>query len=290
MEHIANMEYSLWAIRDIIEFQIAENVNFEAIWYRSEYPFCKEAEYRLEVSEYLVKFNNDNLKSKLNRHLSVSETIIQKWEDVLKKIDNSQIEFLSEYDGCSFYCRLLKTINPPTFENCVTKHRTDVHLFNPFDEKYKLTYNSLLVNIARNARSFLLANINNEIEQESNSKNSKSSTRGTIKPFGDYLTCNRKDQSQFIESLKPIFSGRKGKQVAIILLALKEAKLIAFSDGERTALYNAMGIFGDIGTPQSIDDFFNTSKLSQSDRDSGKITNKLYYKDIEPFIEQMKSL
>jgi hypothetical protein len=107
------------------------------------------------------------------------------------------------------------------------------------------------------------------------------------------------DPAALIERLKPIFAGAKGKQIAIRLIAMKEARLIAWADGETTKLLNSMrSCFGDIGRDKGIFKYL-------ADRERGKntvtkredpvtkkilVTNLLSEADINPFVEQMKKL
>lgn len=156
MDHIMNMEYSLYAIGDIIGIQIIENVNMEFVYYRSEYPFCKEPEYMTEVSAYLVKYNNNALKDKLKWHLAICEVAIDAWESILKNIDKKNIEH--ELYGYNFYCWLHKTVMRPPFHCCFAKDSNDVRFLNPFDEKYKPISIDSLVDVVKNIKFFLHLN------------------------------------------------------------------------------------------------------------------------------------
>ena len=76
----------------------------------------------------------------------------------------------------------------------------------------------------------------------------------TLKTFFDYLTADNEEiKNIIIEKLKEILRGKKGKQVAKVLCGMKEAGVIAYSDGERKSLYASMKvIFGNIGSDESI--------------------------------------
>jgi hypothetical protein len=110
------------------------------------------------------------------------------------------------------------------------------------------------------------------------------------KSFTDYLI--HSSPAALIEKLKPIFAGAKGKQVAIRLVAMRNAKLIAWADGERTHLYAAMRLeFGEIGSDAGINRYLYDMR-SESFKDGNKemITKRLTYAEVKPFIRQMKSI
>jgi hypothetical protein len=110
------------------------------------------------------------------------------------------------------------------------------------------------------------------------------------KTFADYLI--HPDTVALIEQLKPIFAGAKGKQVAIRLIAMREAKLIAWSDGETTQLLRLMkGVFGNIGHESGVlrylSDFERGKNLHEK---RVMVTNLLTGEDIAPFVKKMKAL
>ena len=80
MEHISNMEYSLDAIKYIVELQVAKGLPSVDIHYKATYPFCDEVAYKQEVEDCLVKHNNDFLMKILKQHLSTCEEIIEIWD------------------------------------------------------------------------------------------------------------------------------------------------------------------------------------------------------------------
>jgi hypothetical protein len=135
------------------------------------------------------------------------------------------------------------------------------------------------------------------IKQPQHKENSVSVTShpqtNTDKPqknFADYLIYS--DKTVLIEKLKPIFKGSKGKEVAVRLVAMREAGLIAWADGERRELYAAMREkFGEIGTDRGIDKYLcDTSKGIDKTTKIDMITNLLPREEVEPFINQMKVL
>lgn len=74
--------------------------------------------------------------------------------------------------------------------------------------------------------------------------------------FTSYLI--HPNKPKLIEELLGRSRGGKGKQIAIMLLALKKCGMINFADGERSKLYDSMrGIFGSIGVNSGIDDYIS---------------------------------
>ena len=111
------------------------------------------------------------------------------------------------------------------------------------------------------------------------------------KTFSAYLIPdNEKLKNKIIEKLKEILRGKKGKNVAIVLRAMKESDVIAYSEGERKALYESMrDIFGEIGTDTSINNYLTEQGLSKG-KENEYITCKLTYSDIVPFVKQIKEI
>ena len=75
--------------------------------------------------------------------------------------------------------------------------------------------------------------------------------------FADYLI-NCTDKENLVKVLHGLLDNAKGKNVAIVIMALERKKLLHISD-TRTVFYEAMRIlFGYIGTNQSINKFYST--------------------------------
>jgi hypothetical protein len=105
------------------------------------------------------------------------------------------------------------------------------------------------------------------------------------KAFVNYLIANNVEiKNIIIEKLKEILRGKKGKQVAKVLCGMKEAGVIAYSDGERKSLYASMKVvFGNIGSDESI------NKQMKEDWKNNKNTNTgLTRSDVEPYINLFK--
>ena len=109
MENILNMEYSLNTILYLVELQIKEGVQSDFIHYIETYPFCYGVEYRKEVLEYLIKYNNENLHKTLNKHMEICNAIIEKWDNELRFMTSWKQKALNY----NIYCTLKKgTIHP----------------------------------------------------------------------------------------------------------------------------------------------------------------------------------
>jgi len=77
------------------------------------------------------------------------------------------------------------------------------------------------------------------------------------KTFKDFLICD--DKEKLIENLKVIYSGKKGKNIATMILALLKNNMIVFTENEE--LYNVIReIFGDIGSTSGLNKYLSPSK------------------------------
>ena len=107
----------------------------------------------------------------------------------------------------------------------------------------------------------------------------------TFKPFFDYLIAdNEETKNTIIEELKKILRGKKGKQVAKVLCGMKEAGVIAYSDGEKKSLYASMKvIFGNIGSDESINKQMKNDWKNNENNEKG-----LTRSDVEPYVNLFK--
>lgn len=103
-----------------------------------------------------------------------------------------------------------------------------------------------------------------EIEQEELNKSqvekTDSTTKNDLNPTkinkttNDFLIGSDSVKSSLFEFLVKTYSGEKGKGIAIMILALEENKLIAYT--ENAELYSALRVdFGDIGTNSGINKY-----------------------------------
>jgi len=109
----------------------------------------------------------------------------------------------------------------------------------------------------------------------------------TRKTFFDYLIADNVEiKNAIIEKLKEILRGKKGKQVAKVLCAMKEAGVIAYSDGERKSLYASMKvIFGNIGSDESINKLLRADWKNNENHKEGLIRS-----DVEPYVNLFKKI
>lgn len=87
------------------------------------------------------------------------------------------------------------------------------------------------------------------------------------KKFEDYLHHDNKEE--LLEVLRTLFDGKKGKDVAVIILALQELGIIYI--GNRNELYRSMRAeFGDIGSSSGINDYLKKEYIMRSEIDNAK--------------------
>lgn len=88
------------------------------------------------------------------------------------------------------------------------------------------------------------------------------------KKFEDYLHHDNKEK--LLEVLHTLFDGKKGKDVAVILLALQELGII-YLGGNRSEIYRSMREeFGDIGSSSGINDYLKKEYIMRSEIDNAK--------------------
>lgn len=92
-------------------------------------------------------------------------------------------------------------------------------------------------------------------------KRSRATIKSGHKPFNKYITnadfpLSENDQMAIVSLLKESFSGKRGKTIAFMIIALKNKNYINFKKGDKTHLYSAIAAeFGKIGTDQSINKY-----------------------------------
>lgn len=96
------MEYSLMAILYLVELQIKEGLQSDFIHYKENYPFCNGAEYKKEVFEYLVKYNNESLQRILKNQIEICHSIFDKWNNELRLMNRGLRDVLEYNIYCTF--------------------------------------------------------------------------------------------------------------------------------------------------------------------------------------------
>ena len=90
--------------------------------------------------------------------------------------------------------------------------------------------------------------------------------------LSNYL--NHPDPLKLIEGLKPLFLGAKGKEAAIIILALHKLQLFVLLDGKRNELYRVINKeFGYIGSPSGINIYLSSYRLGNGLNNKAIITD-----------------
>jgi hypothetical protein len=132
MEQLMNMEYSLYAILYLVDLQIMEKRSCNNICYKETYPFCNGVEYKKEVLELLVKYNNENLNRILKNHYSICEKIIEKWDNQLRFMSGFRQDIGFWGNDYDIYCEFKQDISFPFKE--ITLLRNDDTYGNPYIE------------------------------------------------------------------------------------------------------------------------------------------------------------
>jgi hypothetical protein len=103
--------------------------------------------------------------------------------------------------------------------------------------------------------------------------------------LSNYL--NHPDPLKLIEGLKPLFLGAKGKEAAIIILALHKLQLLVFLDGKRNELYRVINKeFGSIGSPSGINIYLSSYRLGNGLNNKAIITDS----EIERYCNIIKKI
>lgn len=101
------------------------------------------------------------------------------------------------------------------------------------------------------------------------------------KKFSDFLTSNNNDL--LIKKLKGVFGGKKGKNIAIMIIALEKLEMIAYND--RTELFTAIRKeFGNIGHDSGINDYLTPFKTQIQNSRKQLLTDS----EIQPFVTMIK--
>jgi len=107
--------------------------------------------------------------------------------------------------------------------------------------------------------------------------NTQKQPGATVKKFSDFLISN--DKELLAKKLKVAFGGKKGKKIAIMIIALEKLSLIAYND--RTELFNAIRQeFGNIGYDSGINDYLTPYKTQIQNTRKPLLANS----DIQPFV------
>ncbi len=97
-----------------------------------------------------------------------------------------------------------------------------------------------------------------------------------------YLNC--KKGTELKDKMRGILENKKGKNVALVLEALKELRYLRVSDGDYSDLYEAIRLeFGyDIGSDQSINKYLaKNTTITVKDKDGSLVEKNKYKAEID---------
>ena len=290
------MEYSLRAILYLIELQANESKKSWHYYYTEEYPFLDISAFKAEVSDYLIQYGFERLRTFLNESVRLCMKILHV-SDSLSNIpiaNNSCIyctfekkESPSFYDAGLYNINLIRQAKPnakrieiwniieavKTIANFLTEvgisdikpnHPTIINqLTNNVSASAQVIFNETMSKEAKQvtADTATPVEVTTELTPQPENQESQKADDKPIKPFLEYFPEDKREP--LLKKLTTLLNGQTGQAVAIIIMALEDKYHFRIPSKGMTGFIKLMqDQFGYIGSRVGITNFYR--KFSKS--------------------------